>query len=175
MSFKEIEVKILEVNRQEVENRLIQLGARLSFDDEMSAWFFDKPGGEIYKRGDVLRLRKEGPQSVLTYKKHVSMGEAKIMEETETVVADPEKMSLILQASGFEVIKHTRKYRTEYAMPDAHIVFDDYQDELGAIPEFIEVEAKDMDTLRKVVEMLGFSMDQCLNWSTKELVAHYLG
>lgn len=97
------------------------------------------------------------------------------MEETETHVEDPEKMSQILQNAGFEVVKYTRKYRTEFALADAHVVFDDYQDELGPIPEFIEVEAKDMETLKRVVESLGFSMEQCLDWSTRELVKHYLG
>ncbi|MCI4667581.1 MAG: class IV adenylate cyclase [Bacteroidia bacterium] len=174
MAFQEIEVKILEIDRDQVEKRLLELGGVVSFDGEMTAWFFDTPDRQIKDRGDVLRLRKEGENSVLTYKKHISMGEAKVMEETETLVDDPEKMSEILMAAGFEVIKHTRKFRKEYALHEAHVVIDNYQDELGPIPEFIEVEAENMEVLKRVVEGLGFGMDQCLNWSTRELVKHYL-
>ena len=174
MGYQEIEVKILEVNRKEVVSKLEKLGGIISFDAEMTAWFFDTKENEIKTRGDVLRLRKEGDESVLTYKKHLSRGEAKIMEEIETKVADAEAMKNFLLASGFELVKQTRKFRIQYDLPEAHVVIDNYQDELGAIPEFIEVEAHNIERLKEVVEALGYTMDDCLSWSTRELAKHYL-
>jgi hypothetical protein len=38
---EEIEVKILEVNRKELEKKLIKLGAKKTFEGEISATFFD--------------------------------------------------------------------------------------------------------------------------------------
>ncbi|MEO0897612.1 MAG: class IV adenylate cyclase [Bacteroidota bacterium] len=174
MAFEEIEVKILEVNRPEVEARIRQLGGKLTFDDEMIAWFLDDERGSIKSKGDVLRLRKEGEETVLTYKKHVSRGEAKIMEETETVVSHAEQTLDIFTSLGYQIIKITHKHRTQYDLGDVHVVFDNYKGDLADIPEFIEVEAPGMEKLESVVKQLGFSMKDCNNWSTRELVKHYL-
>ncbi len=173
MSFQEIEVKILEVNVQELREKLTAMGGRLSFDAEMKALFFDTSAGSIKAGGDVLRLRQEGEEAVLAYKKHVSRGAAKVMEEIETRVEDPESMRKILEEAGLEVVKQTRKFRSQYELEDAYVVIDDYQDDLGHIPPFIEVEALSMARLEEVVKALGFSMEDCLNWSTRELAMHY--
>ncbi|MEM9984178.1 MAG: CYTH domain-containing protein, partial [Bacteroidota bacterium] len=66
---EEIEVKILEIDRAQVEQRLKALGATLSFDGEMIALFFDFADRRIKSAGSVLRLRKEGDRSVLTHKR----------------------------------------------------------------------------------------------------------
>jgi len=174
MSFQEIEVKILEVDRPQVEQTILELGGQKSFDDEMIAWFLDTPDGSIRAKGDVLRLRKEGKDTVLTYKRHVSRGEAKIMEELETSVGDADSMLNIYRTLGYEVVKITHKHRTQYDLGKVHVVFDNYKGDLAPIPEFIEIEAPDMEAIEETVQALGFHMKDCNNWSTRELVHHYL-
>lgn len=169
----EIEVKILEIDRDSVLARLQELGAKKSFDGEMLALFYDKNDENIAKKGDVLRLRKEGETTVLTYKKFVSQDGAKIMEEYETSVGDVSQMRKILALLNFEEKKKTRKFRTQYDLGDTHIVIDDYQDELARIPEFIEIEAPSLERMEEVVALLGFSTDQCLSWNTYHLMKHY--
>ncbi|MEL6131859.1 MAG: class IV adenylate cyclase [Bacteroidota bacterium] len=171
---QEIEVKILEIDRAAVEAQLHTLGAEKIFDGELWALFFDHPDGQIKAKGDVLRLRKEGEMCILTYKKHISKGEAKIMEETETIVTDMEATIEILKRSGLEILKSTRKRRTSYQLPQGQVVIDDYADALAPIPVFLEVESPDMDSLRHVVQALGYTMDDCNNWNTRDLIRHYL-
>ena len=170
---KEIEVKILEIDRNALVSRLEELGAQKSFDGEMLALFFDTEEGEIYKSGDVLRLRKEGEETVLTYKKFISQGEAKIMEEFETSIGDIVQMRAILDLLNFKVTKKTRKFRTQYELGDAHVVIDNYQDELEAIPEFMEIEAPGMERIAEVLELLGYSVEECKSWHTYDLIKHY--
>lgn len=170
---QEIEVKILEIDPDSIVKRLMELGAKKSFDGEMLALFFDKENDDIQKTGDVLRLRKEGDVTVLTYKKFVSQDGAKIMEEYETRVGDVDQMRTILDLLDFKVKKKTRKFRTQYELGDTHIVIDDYQDELAAIPVFIEVEAPNMERLQEVVQLLGYSTKDCLSWNTYHLMKHY--
>ena len=171
--FQEIEVKILEINRSSIVEKLLKLEAKKSFDGEMLALFYDREDDNIHKMGDVLRLRKEGDTTVLTYKKFVSQEGAKIMEEYETRVGDVEQMRTILDLLDFKVKKKTRKFRTQYDLGDTHVVIDDYQDELAAIPVFIEIEAPNMDRLEEVVRLLGYTKEDCLSWNTYQLMKHY--
>jgi len=171
---QEIEVKILEIDREAIEQKLVALGAEKVFDGELWAMFFDHPDGQIKAKGDVLRLRKEGEACILTYKQHVSKAEAKIMEETETVVDNMEATMHILQKAGLQILKSTRKRRTSYQLADGQVVIDDYADALAPIPVFLEVESPNMDALRRVVQALGYTMDDCNNWNTRDLIKHYL-
>ena len=171
---QEIEVKILGINREEIEAKLKDAGASISFDGEMLAMFFDTEDRTITARGDLLRLRKEGAKPVLTYKKFVGKTEAKIMEEFETVVSSVEEMVNIFSMLGLKVTEHTRKYRIQYDLGSSHVVIDDYQDELEAIPPFIEIEAPDMKSLYDTVALLGYQPADCLSWNTYDLVKYYL-
>jgi adenylate cyclase class 2 len=170
---QEIEAKILDIDRAGLEARLVQLGATISFDGDMNALFFDQPGRAISQAGGVLRLRQEGSSTQLTHKRSISRREAKVMEETETSVADFEAMRQILLAVGFEVIKETRKFRRQYDLGGSHVVIDDYQGELAYIPVFAEIEAPSVAALHAMVQQLGYAPEQALSWSTYDLVKHY--
>ena len=170
---KEIEVKILEVNKEETIQKLIDLGAQKSFDDEMRAVFFDYPDHSIAAKGDLLRLRQEGPEAVFAYKKNMTTGETKVMEELETVVTDPQNLEAILSHLGIFATRVNHKHRTEYALGDTHIVIDEYKGKLAAIPAFIEVEAPTEERLYEVVGLLGYESSDCKNWNTRDLIVHY--
>ncbi len=171
---EEIEVKILEIDRPQVEKRLTALGATLSFDGEMAALFFDYADQRISTAGSVLRLRKEGPRSVLTHKRPRPTQGAKVMHELETEVGSFDATREILQATGLEVIKSTRKFRTQYDLPEGHVVIDDYQDDLAAIPVFVEIESPNLTDLQTLVLRLGFSLEDTNTWNTYDLVQHYI-
>lgn len=170
---KEIEVKILEVDRAEVAQRLEVLKADHHFDGWLMATFYDFPDGRIRRAGDVLRLRTEGHETMLTYKRRISKEEAKIMEEQETRVASREATHAILTQLGMQPIKETRKHRAEYILEGSKVVIDDYEGDLGHIPVFLEVESPDLESLRRIVGLLGFREADCKNWSTEDLALHY--
>ncbi|MEL6671579.1 MAG: class IV adenylate cyclase [Bacteroidota bacterium] len=170
---QELEVKILEVNRPQVEERLAALGATKSFDGEMLAIFFDWEDGKIGQAGEVFRLRREGENAVLTYKRPISKEGAKIMEEYETEINDLVQMRAILDILGLKVVKKTRKFRTQYELGDTHVLFDHYQDEMAQIPVFLEIEAPNMERLYETVESLGFKVSDCKSWHTGDLIRHY--
>ncbi|MDX2247415.1 MAG: class IV adenylate cyclase [Bacteroidia bacterium] len=172
---KEIEVKILDINRPDVEKTLQKLGAIKSFEGIMAATFFDFPDRKLQKKGDILRLRTEGDVSVLTFKKPVSgrKNAAKVMEETETRIGNPDHFRTILKNLGLSPFNENRKIRTQYDLGAVHVVIDEYQDDLSMIPVFLEIEAPDEFQLYEVVQKLGFTPEDCYNWSTYELVQHY--
>jgi predicted adenylyl cyclase CyaB len=170
---QEIEVKILEVEVDALRKKIEALGGHLHFSGELHAIFFDDEKAQIKANGEVLRLRKEGEKVVMAYKAPISKEGSKIMEEYETEVSDLQAMRSILQKLGFEAVTDTRKFRDEYLLNDSKVVIDDYQDALSHIPPFIEVESPSEESLRAIVELLGFSDSACKAWDTRDLVRHY--
>jgi adenylate cyclase class IV len=78
---KEVEDKILEVNRKMIDETLIGLGAKKIFDGDMETFFFDFKDCAITKAKNMLRLRKEQDKTELTYKKVHPNQTVKVAEE----------------------------------------------------------------------------------------------
>ena len=170
---EEIEVKILEVNRIAIEKTLAILGAKKVFDGDVETLFFDFKEGTIIKQKNVLRLRKEQDKIELTYKKLIVTQTAKTAEEFSVEVSSMEAMKEILGHLGLSIIDRTQKHRVSFALEDARFDFDRYSGDYGYIPEFLEIEAKNIDLIYKYAELLGFKAKDCLPWSTTDLVKHY--
>jgi adenylate cyclase, class 2 len=170
---KEIEVKILEVNRAKVEKTLTNLGAKKVFDGAIKTLFFDFKKGTIFRQKNVLRLRKEQDKIELTYKKVHFTSKSKTAEEYSVGVSSLETTEKILENLGLSVIESMHKHRVSYKLDDARFDFDLYSGKYGFIPEFLEIEAENIDLIYKYVAMLGLKVKDCLPWSTAELIRHY--
>lgn len=171
---EEIEVKILEVNRAKVEKILANLGAKKVFDGDIETLFFDfKKKGTIIKQKNVLRLRKEQDKIELTYKKVHFTSKAKTAKEYSVSVSSLETMEKILVNLGLSVIECMQKRRVSYKLDDVHFDFDRYSGKYRFIPEFLEIEAENADLVYKYAALLEFKENDCLPWSTTELIRYY--
>ncbi len=54
---REIELKILEIDRERAVSTLLSLGAVMTFDDEIHALYYDMPGQSLKERHTTLRLQ----------------------------------------------------------------------------------------------------------------------
>jgi adenylate cyclase class 2 len=171
----ELEVKILEVNPDEMERRLQLLGATREFDQEFEAIFWDFPDGRLVQSRKVLRLRREGDRSVITFKTPQKAEGIKAMEELETGIGEAAPFIQILEALGLQPTRRTLKRRIQYSLENAHVVLDFYMEDLSAIPPFLEIEAQEAETVFEIVEKLGFRREQASTWNTYDLINHYLG
>jgi len=170
---QEVEVKILNVNRPKVEEELLRLGGRKVFDGNIETFFFDFKNGSIAKAKGVLRLRQEGSQIVLTFKRIISTQGAKVAEEHSVEVSDIDEMKKIFQLLGLSVKESNQKQRISYQIDNVHFDFDRYEGEYNYLPEFMEIEAEDLETIHKYAKLLGFKPEDCLPWSTSDLIKHY--
>ena len=159
---KEIEVKVIEVNKEEMIEKLINLGAKKVFEGTLS--------GNWYKntKNVLLRLRKEGPKTFLTMKKKISKDKAKVMEELETEVKEFEIMHEIL-ANFFEFNAMPKKQRIKYKLKDTSFDFDEYE----GIPVFMEIEAGSIEKIEEYIRKLNIDQSNVKNWTGKELLEHY--
>ena len=172
---KEIEAKIIEINRHEVETRLHSLGAIHEFTQTFKAAYFDRSDASLRAKGEVLRLRQEGDTNVLTYK-YLSPNDnpnIKVREELEVKVDDHATTWKILQGIGFQPTLIMDKTRSQWSYRNAHIVIDQYIDEFAHIPVFLEIEAPSIEDLQAVALDLGFAATDLKNWSAAELIGHY--
>lgn len=172
-SMEEIEVKILNVDGRQVERKLIHLGAKKVFDGEIETFFFDFKNHSMIKARNLIRLRREGDRTVLAFKKFLSDEAVKAVEEYEVVVSDMEKMKRILEFLGLSITESMQKHRVSYRLGQVHFDLDRYEREHSYIPEFLEIEAEDAGTIHKYAELLGFTIEDCLPWSTEDLVNYY--
>ena len=170
---KEIEAKMLEVNRTKVEETLASLGAKKIFDGDIQTFFFDSKDGVIIKAKNVLRLRKEQNKIELTFKKVNITQTAKVAEEYSVEVSDFGAMKEILENLGFFVTESMEKHRVSYELDLARFDIDCYYGDYAYIPEFLEIEAENTESIHKYAALLGFKAKDCLPWSTVQLISHY--
>lgn len=172
---QEIEVKILEVDLKKIEETLTRKGAKKVFDGEITTLFFDFEDHRIINAKDVLRLREEREKTELTYKKVHASQSAKTAEEYSVEVSSLDATRKILESLGLAVMESMQKHRVSYKLGDARFDIDRYSGDYSFIPEFLEIEAQNIDEIYRNAALLGFTSKDCLPWSTNELIQHYSG
>jgi adenylate cyclase, class 2 len=172
---KEIEAKVLEIDRAALTARLADIGAEWEFTAPFQAVYYDAPDGGLRARGEVLRLRREGEEIALTFKRPLPSEDAgvKVREELEVKVSDYDTACRIVEGLGYVPGLAMNKLRTQYRIGAVHLVIDQYVDAFAHIPEFVEIEAPSLAELHAVAAQLGFRPEQLLNWSAAELIRHY--
>ncbi len=170
----EIEIKILEIDRKKIERDLISLGAKQAYDGEIHAVYYDSPNHVIRNNRDTFRLRKEGTTSILTFKRYIEEADAKVREEKEVEVSDFNTMRSILESVGFSGLFEMKKHRTSYQLEGVHFEFDKYHEEYEYIPEFLEIEGTDLQTVLSYAEILGFNKQDCKPWDALQVAKYYM-
>lgn len=80
---------------------------------------YDTPDGRLRAAGKLLRVRRAGRETLLTYKGPAPPGRYKSREEVETHLTDGDQFHLILTRLDFQPSFRYEKYRTEYQRPAA--------------------------------------------------------
>jgi adenylate cyclase, class 2 len=170
---KEIEVKILEVDPEALSRKLATLGAEKAGEAEFETLFFDYPDGSLEKGRNLLRLRRSGELSWLTYKGYLADPGAKVREEWEVKVSDFEITRKMLEAIGFQPRQHILKHRLTYRLDRATLAIDQHRGEFARIPPLLEIEAPSVEEVHAAARLLGYSPEQCRSWDFADLLAHY--
>lgn len=167
---QEVEVKILNIDRKRIEQKLRFLGAEKYFEGEIHALFFDFPTQSITNSQGMLRLRRIGERTELTFKDAISSAETKVRNEREIEVSDFDTTKKILESLGLSVWLEMKKHRTTYSLPDARFELDKHHDQYEFVPEFLEIEASDPDTVYKYAQLLGFEEKDLKPWTILDIV-----
>lgn len=168
---KEIEVKILEVDPEQIRKKLEEIGAKKTAEGIMKSTLFDTEDGKMKEGNQTLRLRKWNGKTEFCFKKKGESKEFKQKEEIETFVEDFDAASKILNGLGFTNTRYFEKKRESYELGNIHFEIDTYP----GIPTFIEVEAPTQEEVKKGVELLGFTMDKTTSMNAVAIIEEKYG
>jgi len=165
----EIEVKIIEINKVEIINKLLNLGAKKFAKEKQKSYFFDFSDCRLKKEKRSLRLRSFGDRKFVTSKKAISSDGIKIEDELEIDVSNIEETEKIFLAIGLERKDAVECTRTKFKSDDALFEIDEYPN----VPCFMEIEAQSEEIINKWIKKLDIDKNKVKAWGGRELFAHY--
>lgn len=173
----EKELKVLEINRSEIESVLIELWAEKTFEGCIHDVYYDFPhddeGHKMELNGRMFRLRRKWTEHIYTIKnkrKEIKKAEKVVAkDEHETEISNIESFSKVLEKYGMQKTREKKKYRISYRLDGVEFDFDDYE----WIPELLEIEAHSWDAIRSWIQKLWLSEYTILKWGSRKLFKHY--
>lgn len=156
----EKEIKILEIDKEEIVKKLLEMGAEKSFEGFVHDIYYDFPNDEEAKNkmeanGRMFRLRQKGEDHIYTIKnkrKEIAKQEGVVAkDEHETPISNIESFAKVLEKYGMQKIREKKKHRVSYKLENMEFDFDIYEN----IPEFLEIEGPDGESIQKWVVKLG--------------------
>jgi adenylate cyclase class 2 len=122
---------------------------------------FDTPGSSLRQSKRLLRLRRAGRETTLTFKDKPVTAKHKTREEIELTLSDPRAMGEILVRLGYQVNFRYEKFRTEFARPvDAGTILLDET----PIGNFLELEGTPL-WIDQTAALFGFAEGEYINAS----------
>jgi adenylate cyclase, class 2 len=160
----EVEVKFEVKNLKDFRNQLRKAGFReiTPRTHEMNT-LYDGALHPLKRRGEILRIRKYGSDWKLTHKSKGKAGRHKTRKETETAVADGNKLEQVFIALGLKPAFRYEKFRSEWTDGSGHVVLDE-----TPIGTFGEIEGSPR-WIDRIAKALAISREQYITDSYAEL------
>lgn len=164
----EVEIKFLIDDRKVVEAKLQSNGfhEKTPSTHELNT-LYDFPGLDLRRRGELLRIREFGGKWKVTHKAKGNAGKHKSRAETETSVADGEKLDAIFISLGLLPAFRYEKFRSEWTDGKGDVVLDH-----TPVGDFGEIEGEP-DWIDQIAKLLGISEKQYITSSYAELFQQY--
>lgn len=161
---QEIEIKFPLRDRAGVLRKLHDLGAERLYPETFEDNIVLDRRGELRTKGALLRVRKFGRYSLVTFKGPVAFdGNVKTREEVQTGVESFELAIQLLSALDYKPVFRYQKYREVWRVREVEVVLD-----RTPIGEYFEIEGP-LDVIRSVAEELGMNMDLGIRQSYADL------
>lgn len=157
---KELEVKILNIDLEEMENKLKKLGAKLIDEELQVNTLIDSEDKYIENKLDsYLRIResksnlKGSTIFTLTLKENINRNGIRENLETNIDISDREEMIYLLDKLGYKVKEIGEKERTSYLLNGVRFDLDTWDKETYPDP-YMEIEVNNQDELKDMISLL---------------------
>lgn len=165
---KEVEVKIRNINKKEIIEKIDELGGVKHFTGRVIDYRFDTPDRKLSKQGKALRIRQKGKYIYLNLKgKKKAIDNITGRDEIGVKLNNSRIMHKILNELGYIKIFELNKYRTEYKLDEVKFDIDEY---LG-MPPILEIESDSYETVEKYIGILGIEGDDIGRVYIREILA----
>jgi adenylate cyclase class 2 len=153
----EIEAKLKVDSLQEIERKLVELGADFLAEQLQSDFFFDDVNSTLTKSDRCLRLRKEtvgkDERYFLTYKGAKEKSRLKKRQEIEFEIKDADSVRKLLSVLEYEQVLEVEKRRRLWQFNQCKVALD----RLPLLGDFVEIEGSDEEKIANAQEKLGLS------------------
>jgi adenylate cyclase class 2 len=169
----EIEIKVLDINFDNVKKLLISLGAEKTRETRLSIDWYQRAGAKEGSEKWFLRIRSdsEGKHEV-TWKGESDISGA-VCKHKEICfdITEPEKLAELFEKIGLEKYAHQEKDRLSFSFKDWIIEMDQYPN----MPPFLEVEGKNEEHVREALKILGLSQNRTWSKGERTLIQEVYG
>ncbi|MDP3956468.1 MAG: CYTH domain-containing protein [bacterium] len=158
-SNEEIEVVFLNIDKALLEKKLSSIGATKTKEFFYKHSSFDFPDYRLDKDNSWIRLRDEGGENILAFKKRLGVTSQdgstndEGMEEVEIRVDAYEQTKVFLKKIGLIEKHEAEKKRIRYEKES--VIFD--IDTWPEIPTFLEIEAPSWEEIDVAINLLGYN------------------
>lgn len=167
---QEIEIKFLNIDRINLEQKLISIGAKKVADYHYRRVLFDYPDFSLDNKGSWLRLRDEGDKITLAFKQRLGRNTHSLkgdegMYERETTVGDFDAIREILLNTCLIEKMYQENKRTRY-------IFDGVECDIDTWPllnPYLEIEGENWKKVYAVAERLGFKKEDAKIFSAHQV------
>ncbi|MFW9812405.1 MAG: class IV adenylate cyclase [Candidatus Thorarchaeota archaeon] len=180
----EVEVKIAIDNYEEMEKRIMEVGAQKTNRETQIDSYYDHPCKTFQNTDEALRVRSRQPinsgavdppreEAELTYKGPRIDSTTKTRIETSVSIDSAKGMTSILENLGFKLVASIIKKRQFFNLPSMTISIDEVED-VGLFMELETIaQTKDVDEARQnifaMMEKLGLNPSQSIRASYLEI------
>ena len=161
----EYEVRVLEIDHDEMVKKLESLGAELQFDTLQQRYVYDFNPVIDSK---WIRLRTNGIKTTLTIK-DLNAKTIDGTKEIEIEVDDFDKTNQILEELGYKNRGFQQNKRTQYILDGVEIDLDRWP----LIPEYLEIEGESEQAIYDCLDKLGISKDKIVTLDVSSIYTHY--
>jgi adenylate cyclase class 2 len=165
--YKEHEIKVLDVNVEELVNALESIGAKKVYDDYREIMALDTDDREYLNKQDkLIRVTDEGSIKVTM---HVNQSKPEIKEGIKFKVSRMKEVLDFFAQMGIKPISDVKARRISFEL--GKIDFD--IDMFPAIPPFLEIDIENLDeegyTVDSLLEKLGISNNKVVVMGTEDI------
>ncbi len=163
----EYEVRILEIDKEDIIKRLEELGATKKGKFEQKRYVYDlRP----LEKGKWIRLRTNGIVTTLTYKDIVT-NTIDGTKEVEFEVEDFNKANEFLEKIGFKNRSYQENTRIQYILNDIEIDIDSWP----MIPTYMEIERKSEEEVIQMQELLNIDKNKLTTLNCDDIYKQIYG
>jgi adenylate cyclase class 2 len=161
----EYEVKILDIDFNEIKNKLEKLSAEYIWEVEQKRYVYDF---NPINPNKWIRLRQKWEKVELTIKE-ITDDSITWTREIETSVGDFETTNSILEELWYKAKAYQENKRISYKLDGVEIELDFWP----KIPLYMEIEWKNEEEVKNMVEKLWYKMSDTTSINTTKVYAKY--
>lgn len=173
---KELETRIVDIDVDDIRNKLISIGAEKVKSEDQVNEIYDFEDGRLLAAKGYARIRTtvdkiKGKETVfITTKKMLSQDTFKVMEENEVIVDNKEMARKIFTSLGLKLQESISKYRESYKINDSLVEIDINDKSFCPFP-YLEIETTSIEKLEEIVKLLGYTLEDTTSQTIYDILA----